>query len=226
MKQTRKRLVRCAILGIGLACAQSHASVIQNMTIEEIGVASGGLGTSANLSIGGEARAYATNGELFTGMPFFFVSAGSTDGAIVMGSVQANGEFTLGFTQGSGYPGQLNTLRGAPAGTIIDGVMTLDLSGFTTDFGGLSFAFAPDNAPVTATSMIDANHYYYTADWSHVVQDGEVFDLATGATVLAFTGWTLGAHLEGIATVPEPGTLWLIGASAMGLMVSRRRKRI
>lgn len=212
------------LLGIGLSSAQSHASIIQSMTIEEIGVTSGGIGTSANLSIGGEARAYATDGQLFTGMPFFFSSAGSTDGAILMGSAQANGTFTLGFTQGSGYPGKLNTSRRAPTGSIVDGIMTLDMSGFTTDFGGLSFAFAPDNVPVTATSMIDANHYYYTADWSHVVKDGEVYNLATGATTLVFTGWTLGAHLEGVATVPEPGTLWLLGASAGGLMVSRRRK--
>lgn len=221
-----KRLIQYAIVGISLACVPSHASIIQSMTIEEIGAASGGVGTSSNLNMGGEARAYDVNGILFADSPFFFVSAGSTDGVLIMGAAQGNNAFTLGFNHPGiiGLGGELNTTRGAPTGSITNGTMTLDLSGFTTDFGGLSFAFSPDNAPITAVSMIDANHYYYTADWSHVVKDGEVFNLTTGATHLGFTGWTLGAHLEGIATVPEPGTLWLISASAAGLLISRRRK--
>jgi hypothetical protein len=98
------------------------------------------------------------------------------------------------------------------------------LSGFTAEFAGYSYSASPDNTVITSVSMIDANHYYYTADWSHVVADGEVFVLTTGATYLGFTGWTLAGHLEGVAVVPEPSTFWLLGASALGLMVSCRRK--
>lgn len=225
MKQITRTLAGVA-LGCCVASSVAQAASIQRMTIEEIGVASGGLGTSTNVSIGGEARAYDTNGNLFTGSPYFFVSAGSTDGAIVMGSLQTDGAFTLGLTQGSGYPGKLNTSRGAPSGSITSGVMALDLSGFTAEFGGLSFSLSPNNNLVTAVSIIDANHYYYTADWSHVVANGEVFDLTTGATNTAFTGWLLAGHLEGIAAVPEADTyaMMLAGLGLVGLMAHRRRK--
>lgn len=227
MKHITKTLAGIA-LGCCMASSVVQAASIQSLTIEEIGVASGGLGTSANLSIGGEARAYDSNGLLFTGEPFHFVSAGSTDGAIVMGSVQANNEFTLGFIQSSIYQGELNTSRGAPSGSISNGVMTLDLSGFTAEFGGYSFSLGPDNNLVVAASMIDANHYYYTADWSHVVKDGEVFDLTTNATYLGFTGWTLAGHLEGVAAVPEAETyaMMLAGLGLVGLMAHRRRKLV
>ena len=227
MKYITKTLAGIA-LGCCMASSMAQAASIQSMTIEEIGVASGGLGTSANLSVGGEARIYDTSGTLFSGLPFFFVSAGSTDGAIVMGSLQADGAFTLGFTQGSGYPGKLNTSRGAPSGSIANGVMALDLSGFTGEFGGLSFSISPDNNLITTVSMIDADHFYYTADWTHVVKDGEVYNLSTGATNLGFTGWTLAGHLEGVAAVPEADTyaMMLAGLGLVGLMANRRRKPV
>lgn len=198
------------------------------MTIEEIGVASGGLGTSTNSSIGGEVRAYTPTGNLFSGNPYSFISAGSIDGAIIMNTVQANGAFTVKFTQDSGDYGYLNTSRGAPSGTIINGVMTLDLSGFTADYGGYSFSASPNNNLVTSVSMIDANHYYYTADWSHVVVSGEVFNLATGAPTSNFNGWTLMGHLEGVAAVPEAETyaMMLTGLGLVGLMAHRRRKLV
>lgn len=217
---------------IALACSMTsnvaHAASIQRLTVEEIGVASDGLGTSTQQAIGGEARAYDTNGVLFTGQSFGFVSAGSTDGAIMMGSKQADGAFTLGFTQSGIYQGDLNTLRGAPSASVNNGVMTLDLSGLAGEFAGYSFSFAPDNNPVTAVSMFDANHYYYTADWSHVVQDGEVFVLTTGTTYLGFTGWTFEGHLEGIAAVPEAETyaMMMAGLSLVGLMAHRRRRLV
>jgi hypothetical protein len=218
--------------GVALGCCMvasvAQAASIQSLTIEEIGLASSGLGTSGNLSLGGETRAYDANGILFTGNPFHFVSAGSADGSIIMGSMQGNDAFTLGFFQEGGPAGELNTSRGAPNGSITNGIMTLDLSGFTAEFGGYSFALGPDNNLVVAASMIDANHYYYTADWSHVVKDGEVFNLTTNATYLGFTGWTLAGHLEGVAVVPEAETyaMMLAGLGLVGLMAYRRRRLV
>lgn len=228
--------------GIALSCCMAsgvaQAANIQSMTIEEIGVASGDFDMSAIQSVGGEASAYDPSGAYFGGSGF--VSAGSADGAIIMGTVQGNNAFTLGFTA-AGSPGELNTLRGAPSGSITDGIMTLDLSGLVAEYGGYSFSISPLNFdPVTnttatnfrtAVSMIDANHYYYTADWSHRVANGEVFSLATGAPTTAFTGWFLYAHLEGIATmapVPEADTyaMMLAGLGLVGLMAHRRRMSV
>lgn len=88
---------------------------------------SGGLGTSGGLGMGGEASTYDASGALFGGGSYGFVSTGSADGAIIMGTAQGNNAFTLGF---STFGGELNTLRGAPSGSITSGVMTLDMSGF------------------------------------------------------------------------------------------------
>lgn len=235
MKQITKTLTGITV-GCCMAVSVAQAASIQSMTIEEIGVASGNFDMSAMQSVGGEASAYDPSGAYFGGSGF--VSAGSADGAIIMGTVQGNNAFTLGFTA-AGSPGELNTLRGAPSGSITDGIMTLDLSGLVAEYGGYSFSISPLNFdPVTnttatnlrtAVSMIDANHYYYTADWDHRVVNGEVFSLATGAPTTAFTGWLLVAHLEGIATmapVPEADTyaMMLAGLGLVGLMAHRRRK--
>lgn len=204
-----KQFARYLLLGIGLASAQSHASIILSMTIEEIGVASGGLGTSAASNAGGEffaAGAPADSG---------FVSAGSGDGAIIMGQIQGVNIFTPGFSF-SGIPAFPHTLNNAPTGSILGGAMALDLSGWGTLWSGIEFILFPDAGTLlTSVSQLDANHYYYTADWSHVI---------TSAETPAFAGFPVSWHLEGIATVPEPSTLWLLGASALGLMASRCRK--
>ena len=204
-----KQFVGYFLLGIGLASAQAHASIIKSMTIEEIGVASGGLGSSAVSNVGGEffaAGAFSDSG---------FISAGSLDGAIIMGQVQGMNAFTPGFTFFV-IPGLPNTLNGAPSGSITGGAMTLDLSGWGAWWGNIQFAMSPDAGTLlTSVSQTDANHYYYTADWSHAI---------TAVDATPFTGIGTKWHLEGIATVPEPGTFWLLGASALGLMVSRRRK--
>lgn len=201
-----KQFVGYLLLGIGLASAQSHASIIQSMTIEEIGVASGGLGTSAVSNVGGEFFA--------AGIPADsgFVSAGSLDGAVIMGQTQGMNAFTPGFTffEAPAFP---HTSNGAPTGSITGGTMALDLSGWGAWWNSAEFILFPDAGTLlTSVSQLDANHYYYTADWSHVMTSGP------------FPGISTSWHLEGIATVPEPGTLWLLGASALGLMVSRRRK--
>lgn len=227
-----KRITR-TLAGVALGCCMAsgaaQATSIQSMTIEEIGVMSGGLGTSANQSIGGEATVYDAFGALFGGGTYGFVSAGSTDGAIIMGTLQGNDAFTLGYTA---TEGELNTLLGAPSGSISQGVMTLDLSGLSSQDRGYAFRVFPDHdSLITAVSMIDTEHYYYTADWSHRVLSGEVSSVATGAAVSAFDGWLLMGHLEGIATlapVPEADTyaMMLAGLGLVGLMAHRRRKLV
>lgn len=218
-----------ALAGIGAGClvaSGSHAASIQSLTIEEIGLVSGGLGTSALQNLGGEASTYDAYGALFGGGSYGFVSAGSTDGAVVMGTVQGNNAFTLGF---SSFGGALNTLRGAPSGSISGGVMTLDMSGFGAEDRGFGASVSPDAGTlITAVSMIDSTHYYYTADWSHRALSGEVFNIATGAVVSDFDGWLFVAHLEGVATlapVPEPETyaMMLAGLGLVGVAVRRRR---
>lgn len=196
------------LLAIGLSSTPSHASIIKSMTIEEIGVASGGLGTSALSNAGGEfiaAGASADSG---------FISAGSLDGAIIMGQSQGMNAFTTGFTF-FGTPALPHTLGGAPTGYITGGTLVLDLSGWGTRWADLEFMLFPDPGTlVTSISQLDASRYYYTADWSHVI---------TSAETPEFAGISVSWHLEGIATVPEPGTAWMVGAILLGLLGARRR---
>lgn len=108
-----KQFVGYSLLGIGLTSVQAHASIIQSMTIEEIGIASGGLGTSTASSGGGQFR--------FFGTPLVsFDSTGSTDGAILMGITQADAAFTPGFNFIPGIFMYPNTQIGAPS-AMIDG---------------------------------------------------------------------------------------------------------
>lgn len=203
-----KPFVVSILLAIGLAGTASHASIIKSMTIEEIGVASGGLGTSALSNAGGEffaAGAPADSG---------FISAGSLDGAIIMGQAQGLNAFTTGFTF-FGMPALPHTLGGAPTGSITGGTLVLDLSGWGTRWADLEFILFPDPGTlVTSISHLDANRYYYTADWSHVI---------TSAESSVFAGIPVSWHLEGIATIPEPGTAWMVGAVLLGLLGARRR---
>lgn len=77
--------------------------------------------------------------------------------------------------------------------------------------------------------MIDASHYYHTADWSHRALSGEVFSIAIGAVVSDFDGWLFVAHLEGVATlapVPEPETYaMMLGGLGLVTVALRRRRR-
>lgn len=78
--------------------------------------------------------------------------------------------------------------------------------------------------------MIDANHYFYTADWTHVYNN-DVYSLTTLAIEPSWNGSTAVVHLEGIATlapVPEPETytMMLVGLGLVGFMANRRRKLI
>lgn len=216
------------LAGLALACcmASSQAAPIQSMMIEEIGIASGGLGTSGLANGGGWGNTFSSTGTYST-PPSFFVSDGS-DGALVMGTTQANGTISTGFTWGGNHF-NFNTLSGAPSGSIAGSAMFLDVSGLVAEFtlGNLGFPTTPDPATLlTHVSVIDANHYFYTADWAHVFNN-DVYDVTTLAAQPGWNGSGVVLHLEGIATlatIPEPGTLWLLSASALGLMASRRRK--
>lgn len=204
-----KQFVGYLLLGIGLASAQSQASIIQSMTIEEIGIASNGLGTSGISNVGGQ---FTAAGLVADG----FVSAGSIDGAILMGHMQGVNAFTHGFTFFD-TPALPHTLHGAPTGSITGGSMVLDLSGWGTLWNGIEFTLLPDAGTLlTSISQLDSDRFYYTADWSHVI---------TSAENNAFAGIPVTWHLEGIATVPEPGTLWLAGIALSGLIWARRAKR-
>ena len=218
------------LLAVGLVSTSSHASIIKSLTIEEIGVASGGLGTSGLANGGGWGNWFTGDGT-YMAPPAFFISDGS-DGALVMGTTQANGAFSSGFNWGGSNHFEFNTLKSAPSGTITAGSMTLDLSGLVAEFtlGNTAFPALPDPSTlVTSVSMIDATHYFYTADWTHVFSN-DVYDLNTLAVQPGWNGSGVIMHfegivtLEGIAAVPEPGTAWLVGAALLGLLVTRHRK--
>lgn len=204
------------IWAMGIASVPSHAYVVQSLTIEEIGVASGGFGTSANFALGGEFNVDgASHG------PFGFVSAGSTDGKIVMGRRQGPGAFTPGISV-LGDPAHMeafpNTLNYAPTGWVFESggtLMVLQLQGFRVLLFSDANLVSADNvfAPLL---QIDETHYYYTADWAHTISPFED---------TFWAGHTFTWHLEGIATTPEPGTIWLVGGTLLGLLGTRYRKR-
>jgi len=229
MKHITKTLVGIA-LGCCMASSMAQAASIQSMRIEEIGVASGGLGTSGLANGGGWGNTFSSTGT-YLAPPAFFVSDG-TDGALVMGTTQANGTISTGFTWGGNHF-DFNTLNGAPSGSITNGVMSLNLSGLVAEFpaGNLAFPASPDASTlVVSVSMIDANHYFYTADWTHVFNN-DVYDLNTLAIQSGWNGSGEVIHFEGIATlapVPEADTyaMMLAGLGLVGFMAHRRRKSI
>jgi len=232
MKYTTKTLAGIAF-GCCIASSLAQAASIQSMTIEEIGGTSGGLGTSSLASGGGFGDWIPSIGP-YTPTPAFFVSAGSSSGAMIMGTTQANGEFTLG-TNWNGQSVLLNTLLGAPHGSISGGVLSLNLSGLVAEFPGvdLTFNLTPDvGLPVTSISEIDATHYYYTADWTHlIIGSGDVYNTTSGIWALGWAGSTVVMHLEGVVTlapVPEADTyaMMLMGLGLVGLMARRRRRLV
>lgn len=212
-------------LGMGASLAQ--AASIQSMTIEEIGLASGGLGTSGLAGGGGWGNNFSSDGT-YMAPPAFFTSDG-TDGAIIMGTTQGNGAFSTGFSWGGSNHFEFNTLKAAPSGTITAGAMALDLSGLVAEFtlGHTAFPSPPDAATlVTSVSMIDATHYFYTADWTHVFNN-DVYDLNTLAIQQSWNGSGVIMHFEGIATlVPEAETyaMMLAGLGFVGFIAHRRRR--
>jgi hypothetical protein len=217
-------------LGCCMVASAAQAASIQSMTIEEIGLASGGLGTSGLASGGGWGNFFYSSAT-YPAPPAFFTSNG-TDGTLLMGTTQANGAFSMGFTWGGSHY-EFNTLKGAPSGSIAGGIMSLDLSGLVAEFtaGHTAFPAGPDAGTlVTSVSMIDASHYFYTADWTHVFNN-DVYDLNTLAIQPGWNGSGGVLHFEGIATlasVPEADTyaMMLAGLGLIGLIADRRRKQV
>jgi len=224
------------LAGAALSCCitsgLTHAASIQTLTIEEIGGASGGFGVSAVYPWDGGFGDWISSPNMppSTFSPASFVSAGSADGAIIMGTTQANGEFTLGTVWG-GIDVQLNTLKGAPSGTIENGVMSLDLSGLSAELTtvDLTFDISPNAvAPLFEILAIDATHYYYTALWLHLVND-DVYYTSSGVLANGWNGSQIVMYMEGVATlapVPEAETyaMMLAGLGLVGFMARRRRK--
>jgi PEP-CTERM motif len=218
MRPSKMRQLRPYALGLILAMcmAPSRASVVQSLTIEEIGGASGGLGTSANFALGGE---YSIGG--YSRGPFGFVSAGSADGKILMGRRQGPGAFTPGFgifdDAGPAYLLFPNTLDYAPTGWVFEAgppLMALQLRGLGIVFLGTNYPM-PEWSIFAPLLQIDETHYYYSVDWTYT----PVAWSPVAGGILA--SW----HLEGIATVPEPGTIWLVGGTLLGLLGVQYRKR-
>lgn len=220
-----KKNITTKLMGIALGCCVSHlayAANIQSLLIGEIGLLSGGLGSSSEQSGGGYLSAYVDSGVIDS---VSFVSQGSTDGAIVMGTVQGPGDFSTGFLW-QGSTAYATTLNGAPSGSIVNGTMALDLSGFTGEWNGISFSASPDPGTLaTAISHIGNGVYFYTADWTHRVT-------ASDGVPAFYYDVTFDLHLEGIAvtnlaaSVPEANTyaMMLAGLGLVGFMAHRRRK--
>ncbi len=221
--------------GLALGCCAvssvAQAASIQSMTIEEIGTASGGLGTSALAGGGGWGNWQDQFGNSTTA-PAYFTSNG-IDSSIKMGFTQANGSISQAIVW-SGLLGNINTLNGAPSGLISGGVMNLNFAGLVAEYfapTNLAFNISPDSSSlITHVAMIDASHYYYTADWTHVANN-DVINTGSDTIQSGFNGSTTIIHFEGIATltpVPEAETyaMMLAGLGLVGLMAHRRRRPV
>lgn len=218
-----KKTLSNLAFGCCLISGGAQAAPITSLSIGEIGLLSDGLGSSATQLGGGVFSAYYNQGLISSAST---VSQGSTDGAIVMGTVQGPGAFSTGFVW-QGQTAYMTTLNGAPSGNITNNIMTLDMSGFTGEWNGISFNAAPDSGTLTtAVSLIGNGVYFYTADWTHLVT-------ASDGVPAPYYGITFGLHLEGIAVtnlspVPEAETyaMMLAGLGLVGMMAHRRRNQL
>lgn len=241
MKFAMTKLAAATVLAF--ASTGAMAVPVLSLTIEEIGSSS--VGTSA-AGAGAGLFYFATSGAVADGSSgISFVSAGTTDGAIIPGTVQGNGDFATGFVYGGTTPNFFANSCGANqtgctgsiGATYDSGTLTLNLA----DFGGYYSNFATqftlfpngdgvgnDQALVVTASALGAgglaaNQFYYTADWSHTIQASEPGGAFFGGQI---ADW----HLEGVGTVaaapiPEASTygMMLAGLGLVGFAVRRRK---
>ncbi|WP_296895040.1 PEP-CTERM sorting domain-containing protein [Thiobacillus sp.] len=228
MKQITRMMAGIA-LGCCVTSNVAQAASIQSMTVEEIGTASVGLGTSALAGGGGWGNWQDQFGNT-TAAPAYFTSNG-VDGGILMGITQANGSISQNIVW-AGNVGNINTLNGAPSGSISGGIMNLNFAGLVAEYfapTNLALNISPDSGSLaTHVAMLDASHYYYTADWTHVANN-DVIDTVTKSVLSGWNGSTTILHFEGIATlapVPEAETyaMMLTGLGLVGFMAKRRRQ--
>lgn len=235
MKFTMTKIAAGLVLAIVASGAQ--AATVTSLTIEEIGAS--GVGTSA-AGAGGGLFYFATSGAVPDGSSgTSFVSAGTTDGAILPGTVQGNGAFATGFIYGGSAPNFFANSCGANqsgcttslGASYTGGTLTLDLANFGGYYNSFAtqFTLFPDNVSqpliVSASALgaggLAANQFYYTADWTHTITGSE----PGGAF---FNGQIADWHLEGVGTVaavPEASTygMMLAGLGMVGFAVRRRK---
>lgn len=214
------KILMGVVLGGCMANGGVFAASVQSLTFQEISTMSGGTGTSADNVVWSGGVAYGAgwfNGTTPQGIPVLsndqhFYSAGSIDGAMIMGSQQGNNAFAVATMPGFNF----NTLSSAPSGAINNGNMSLNLSGLTIEAQGQSVIVATNNSSLnTSVSKISASRYFYTADWMHTSNNDVTF-LSTGAVNTLANGYTWQMHMEGIARVDATytlGTKTIIGMS-------------
>jgi hypothetical protein len=245
MKFAKLILAGAISTALGFGAQSATAATVTSMTIEEIGAASGGVGTSAVSSNLGGIFYFATAGSIPNGDD----TAASTFGGapnIANGTTQST--ITPGFEfggVGAGFLFQPNSCGASPgtactpssptglAATYSSSTLSINLSdwgGYYTPFA-TQFPLGPDGVAdplvVSASALgaggLAANQFYYTADWTH--------SITTAEGGFAFGGQIADWHLEGIGTiqtqtaVPVPAAVWLFGSGLVGLCGVARRKR-
>lgn len=235
MKFTMTKIAAGLVLAIAASGAQ--AAAVTSLTIEEIGAS--GVGTSA-AGTGGGLFYFSTTSQQPDGSGgISFVSAGTTDGAIIPGTVQGNGAFATGFAYGGTTPNFFANSCGANqtgcttslGATYNAGTLSLALSNFGGYYTSFStqFTLSPDGVQqpftVSASALgaggLAANQFYYTADWTHTI-------LASEPGGMFFANQVADWHLEGVGTVaavPEASTygMMLAGLGLVGFAVRRRK---
>ncbi len=240
----KKLLISSAIAAvIGVAASNASADSVASMSIEEIGTASSGLGTSA-AGTGGGVFYFSTEAQIPDGSnsssptTFNFTSPpgiiNGTNQTAVSTSFLYGGTTALYTFQPNSCGASKPCTPTSPTGlaaTYNAGTLTINLN----DFGGFyklfnaQFPLFPDSVQqalkVSASALgagsLGADQFYYTLDWSHTI---------TSAENSLFGGSVADWHLEGVGTlapaaVPVPAAVWLFGSGLLGLVGVARRKK-